>query len=238
MSTLPEIRGKVTSNIDVLIRATQPAINLDEPFYAINWFSTKVEWLYHFYNFLAIRSVKKIGGIAFFKAKVTETIIDDADGRRDLILIVHYPGGQQFKSLMESTYFKIVSIFRVFSVKKFTFGFTHKLVADPISKKEDNLFYAIHHYKTNKDKKENLQAVQAILPEDITIKYAGQVIATLNSQEKNKPVEPIPNLMDGLFIFQSSKEDSLQSLFATKGYKAVLETLQSSHISLLNRIKV
>ena len=94
MSSFPEIRGKVTSKIDVVIRATREEINLEEPFYAINWFSTKVEWLYHFYNFLAIRSVKKIGGIAFFKAKVTETIVDDADARRDLILIVHYPGGQ------------------------------------------------------------------------------------------------------------------------------------------------
>jgi len=238
MNTFPEIRGKVTSNIDVLIRATRPEINLNEPFYAVNWFSTKVEWLYHFYNFLAIRSVKKIGGKAFFKAKVTETIVDDSNGRRDLILIVHYPGGQEFKSLMEATYFKIVSIFRVFSVEKFTFGFTHKLVADPTSTKEDGLYYAIHHYKTTNDMEQTLQTIQAILPKDISIKYAGQVIATLNSQAKNKPLEQIPNLMDGLFIFQSSKEDSLQSLFSANAYKDVLETFQSSHISLLNRITV
>ena len=238
MSSFPEIRGKVTSKIDVVIRATQEEINLEEPFYAINWFSTKVEWLYHFYNFLAIRSVKKIGGIAFFKAKVTETILDDSNGRRDLILIVHYPGGQQFKSLMEATYFKMVSIFRILSVEKFTFGFTHKLVVDATSKKEDNLYYAIHHYKTNNDAKQTLQAIQAILPKEISIKYAGHVIATLNSQEKNKTLEPIPNLMDGLFIFQSSNEGSLQNLFSTIAYKNVLGTLQSSHISLLNRIAV
>ena len=173
-----EIRAKVTGKVDILIRATQPEINLQEPLYAVNWFSTKVEWLYHFYNLLAIRSVKKIGGRAFFKAQVKETILDDANSKRSLILIVRYPGGENFKSLMESTYFKIVSVFREMSVSKFTFGFTHKIESDTNSKLENGLQYAIHHFKFNANVYDVLEEVKRMLPESVSIKYAGNVVAT------------------------------------------------------------
>jgi len=124
MHNYTEVRGKFSNNVDVFIRSVHSDANLDESFYAINWFSTKMEWLYHFYNFLAVRSVLKVGGKPFFKAKVTETLVDDNRGRRDLLLIVNYPNGKKFISLMESTYFKMVSIFRILSVKRFTFGLT------------------------------------------------------------------------------------------------------------------
>lgn len=238
MSDYPEIKAKVTSKIDVLIRATQPDVNLDEPFYAINWFSTKTEWLYHFYNFLAVRSVRKIGGIPFFKASVSETILDEEEGRRDLILIVRYPSGQNFMSLMTSTYFKMVSIFRILSVSKFTFGFTHKIEVNSVSKKKDGLHYAIHHFKSDKNGKEIFQQLQEIMPANISVKYGGHIVATLNSQEKNKSVEQIPNLMDGLYIFQANEEVQLREFLESNPYKIFIENLQSSHISLLNRISV
>ena len=85
---------------------------------------------------------------------------------------------------------------------------------------------------------EVLETLQQILPKNISIKYAGHVIATLNSQEKNKPIHQIPNLMDGLYIFQSTDKESLRNFFSTENYKTFLETLESSRISLLNRISV
>lgn len=238
MSNYSEIRGKVTNKIDVLIRATQEDINLDEPLYAINWFSTKVEWIYHLYNFLAVGSVRKIGGKAFFKAKVKETLLDEAKGRRDLLLIVRYPGSQNFISLMKSTYFKMVSIFRVMSVSKFTFGFTHKLEAETSSTKKDQLQYAVHHFKAAKASIDFIQVVKKLLPIDVAIKYAGYTVATLNSQEKGAEVQQIPNLMDALIIFQSKEESALRALFDSEDYKKAQNSLQSSHISLLDRIAV
>ena len=235
MSTSPEIRAKLTSNIDGVIRAVRPDINLEEPFYAINWLSTRAQWLYYVYLFLASGTVKKTGGVAFFKANVTETIIGDIAGRRDSLLIVYYPRGQAFKALMESTYFKIVSIFRILSVTKFTFGFTHKIAIDSTSKKEDKLNYALHYFKSEKEGKELFQQLEQILPDDIAIKYSGQTIATLNSQAKNKPIEQVPNLMDGLYVFQSANETSLRNLFASNAYQAFLEGLQTSFICLLKR---
>ena len=238
MNNLPEISGKVTNNIDVLIRANRVGVNLNEPFYAINWFSTKMEWMYHLYNFLAARSVIGVGGTPFFKAKVTETIVDTSNSKRELLLIVRYPGGQQFKSLMQSTYFKMVSVFRIFAVANFTFGFTHKLAADEISKKSDGLYYALHHFKSDNRVEEILQKIQQLMPASITSKYAGQMIANLYSQEKNKEPDQIPNLMDAIVVFQAQTEEELRAFLSSASYRTILDMTPTNHVSFLNRISV
>ena len=69
-------------------------------------------------------------------------------------------------------------------------------------------------------------------------KYAGHMVATLNSQEKGKEVQQIPNLMDALIIFQSANENALRTLFDSEAYQRAQKSLQSSHISLLDRIAV
>ena len=233
----PEIRGKVTSKIDVLIKANDTNVDLNQSFYAINWFDTKIEWMYHFYNFLASRSVVKIGGIPFFKAKIKEVLSGDAKDQRELLLIVRYPNGNQFKALMQSTYFKMVSIFRIFSVTKFTFGFTHEIVSDQVSKKADDLYYAIHHFKTKKDSTQVINELSQHFPEQIQVKYAGAMVANLYSHEKNKEAEQIPNLMDAIIIVQSKDEDAIRSVFSSTAYQYVMkEFTSSSFISLLNRI--
>ena len=235
MPNYSEIRGRVTKKIDVLIRANQEGIDLNQQLYAINWFSTKVEWLYHFYNLLAVRSVIKIGGRAFFKAKVTETLVDDNNSRRDLILIVKYPGGQNFKSLMESTYFKMVSVFRMLSVTKFTFGFTHEMIADKSTSKTDELYYAIHHFKTEGEAISVLNQITEQLSDDISVQYSGHIVANLYSQEKGKDARQIPNLMDAVIILKSNTEAALRTFFESTDYQSILKTLPSNHISFLNR---
>jgi len=232
----PEIRGQVTKKIEVLVRANRHDVDLDSPLYAINWFSTKVAWLYHFYNFLAAPSVLKVGGSAFFKAKVTETLVDDNNGRRDLLLIVNYPGSQNFKALMESTYFKMVSMFRILAVTKFTFGFTHKISSDEESQKTEGLYYAIHHFKSAEDAKATLDSIVNILTDDVSVKYTGQIVANLYTQEKTKEPKQVPNLMDAIIIVQAKTETALKALFQTADYQDIIEGLTSNHISLLNRI--
>ena len=236
MHNYSEIRAQVTKKMDVLIRANQPDIDLNTPIYAINWFSTKIEWLYHFYNLLASRSLIKVKGRALFKGKVTETLIDDHQGRRDLLLIVRYPSGQNFKELMQSTYFKTVSIFRIMSVKKFTFGFTHKIAVETKSRKSDKLHYAIHHFKVDQEAPQVLHEIQTSTPDNISIKYGGHIIADLLSQKKDKEPRQVPNLMDAIVIYQSQSEDELRSYLKSESYQGILEKLPSNHISLLNRI--
>ena len=237
MSQNSEIRARITKNTEVLIRATKPEVNLTEPLYAINWFSTKVEWLYHLYNFLAARSVLKIGGLPYFKASVGETIIDDkGSGRRDLLLIVRYPSGEKFKSMMESTYFKLVSVFRMFAVRKFTFGFTHKIDAESASQKSDDLYYAIHYFKTDDDSAGFISKIKELLPLTIVIKYSGCTTAYLLSQEKGKEARQVPHLMSGLVVLQAPTKEGLLTLFSSAEYINLLQHSDNNFISLLNRI--
>jgi len=55
-----EIKCEITKSTNVYIKAKTPSVDLNEPLYAINWFSTKLEWMYHLYNFLASKSLKKV----------------------------------------------------------------------------------------------------------------------------------------------------------------------------------
>lgn len=236
MKSNPEIRVKITANLDVIIRANRPDINLETPFYAVNWFSTKAAWLYHFYNFLAFRSLRKAGGTAFFKAKVTETILDDANAKRDFLLIVRYLGGHQFKSLVETTYFKIVSVFRIISVKNFTFGFTQNLTEDHDSKKSDGFYYGLHHFKTNNNIGKIMQQVLKTRPEEIEVKYAGIMIANMYNQPKDESAVQVPNLMDAILLFQARSEEDLRRYFASEAYHKIIEALPANFISLVKRL--
>lgn len=230
-----EITCNVTKSTKVLIKANDPAVNLNEPLYAINWFSTKMEWVYHFYNLLASKSVVKIGGKAFFKGKITKTILDEKNKARDLILIIYYPGGNNFKALMESTYFKVVSIFRMLSVKKFSFGFTQKqLVSDSLL--TNNLAYVVHHFKAPEVTSSFFSQFESLLTENVKIKYAGKMVADLVTKTKDQEAESIPNVMDGIIIFESEKESDILNIIASPEYQSLIKSLGGSYIGTLNRI--
>ena len=227
-----EIKCEVTKSIHVFIKAKNKAVNLNEPLYAVNWFSSKRAWVYHLYNKLASRSVQKIGGKGFFKGKVTKTILDQNNSRRDLILIVHYPNAISFKNLMENTYFKIVSLLRMAAVKDFSFGFTHKKdVSD--SSLNENLHYLIHHFKT--DNEAIYERFNEFLSEDIGIKYSGKMVAELYTEKENR-ITRVPNIIDGIVIYESKTETSILDMVAKKEYQEFIKTLDSSFIGTIKRI--
>jgi len=230
------ITCEVTKSVSVLIKSTVEDVDLQEPLYAINWFSTKMEWLYHLYNLLASRSVTKIGGKPFFKGKICEIIVDDVGVHRDLLLIVNYPGGGAFKALMESTYFKIVSLLRVLAVKDFTFGFTQMRAVDSFNKSADLSHYLVHHFKSKDSNVDSASLLILSVPSDVRIKYAGEMVANLYSQRKSKNPEVVPNLMDGIVVFESASKDSLLSMIQSADYRRCLSELSSSYIAFIHRI--
>jgi len=230
-----EIKCDITNATKAFIRGKSELVNLQEPLYAINWFSTKAEWLYHFYNFLAYKSVLKIGGKAFFKGKIERTILDENNISREFILIVKYPNGNGFKQLMETTYFKLVSIFRMLAVKEFSFGFTHKQLASK-SSLDDELAYVVHHIKTSEIDSFLFSKFEDVLEEEIKITYAGKIVANLVTKTENKKEECVPNLIDGLVIFECKEEANILKMIASDEYQSLIKTLDSSYIGTLKRI--
>ncbi len=223
---------KVTQSTQVLIKAKGDNIDLNQPLYAVNWFSTKRAWMYNLYNFLASKSLKKIGGKAFFKGEIMRTILDENNSIRDLILIVRYPNGSSFKMLLENTYFKIISVFRLFSVKDFTFGFTHQLI-ESRSNLRDKLFYVVHHFKTTDSS--IYQKFEDLLSSGVQVKYAGKMAAGLYSQQENKKEKEIPCIMDGVLLFEAKSEAVILDWINQKEYQAIINTLESSFIGTVKR---
>ena len=233
------ITGKVTNSISVLLKSVNDATALDKPLYAINWFSTKMEWMYHFYNFLAYPRVKSMGGKVFFKGKLYQTLHGEEKDGRELLLIVNYPSGNNFKNLMIDTLFKMVSIFRILAVKKFSFGFTQKLFpSDEKNTTDKTKKYAIHHFRTPQLTEKKVSELQEILETTpIRLHYAGAINALLYSQETNKEAEQIPCLMNGIFLLESDTEANLKDLINKESYQNYRKSFDTSFIGLIERTR-
>ncbi len=234
-SNAETLRAKIIGTTSVYIQSVDRDVPLSLPVYAINWFNTNWLWLYNFYNLLAWYSLKKVGGKAYFKGRVVEVIQGDITLQREVLLIVWYPGADHFIKMMGSTYFKLVSIFRILSVKNFTFGFTQrkdspKAVADA----EKNKCYAIHHYRAEND---FLGKFEDILQEqDIEIYYAGRVSSLLFSGDNQQPTEQVPCLMTNLLVLRADSHDRLKNLLKHDGYQAAIKETESTFIATLDRM--
>lgn len=239
MSNQQVITGKVTNSIAVLLKSVNDATALDKPLYAINWFSTKTEWMYHFYNFLAYPRVKSMGGKVFFKGKRYQTLHGKKEDARELLLIVNYPSGNNFKNLMMDTLFKMVSIFRILAVKDFSFGFTQKLFPSNQETTTDKTKkYAIHHFRTPQLTEKKVSELQGILETtQVRLHYAGAINALLYSQETNKEVEQIPCLMNGIFLLESDTEANLKDLINKESYQNYMKNFDTSFIGLIERTR-
>jgi len=233
------MKGEVTKNISVLLKSTTEEKALDKPLFAINWFSTKMAWMYHFYNFLALPRVKSVGGRVFFKGKVYESLYGKISDSRELLLIVRYPSGKNFIKLMKDFLFKAVSIFRILSVENFTFGFTKKLFPiDNTTTLDKTKKYAVHHFRTDNLNEKDIVELQQILDDiDVELHYAGLVNAKLYSQEKDKEMEQIPCLMDGILLYRSETLYCLKRLINSDEYQHFMARFENSFIGLVERTR-
>ena len=233
------MKGEVTKNISVLLKGTTKENALDKPLFAINWFSTKMAWMYHFYNFLALPRVKSMGGRVFFKGEVYESLYGDVSDSRELLLIVRYPSGENFIKLMKDFLFKAVSIFRIFSVENFSFGFTKKIFPkDATTILDKTKKYAVHHFRIKNFKEIDVLKLQKIIEEiDVELHYVGMINAKLYSQERDKAIEQIPCLMDGVLLLRSDTLYGINRLINNKAYRQFMAQLDSSYIGLIKRTR-
>ena len=91
------IEAKLPGRQRAYIRRIDATFSFDEPVYAVNWFNARWRWIYDFYNLIAARSVHKVGGAPLFKGRLTELVQGAEADRRDMILVVRYPGLIKFK---------------------------------------------------------------------------------------------------------------------------------------------
>jgi hypothetical protein len=229
-----ELTVQVMKGIEAVITPVSQDISLDDPIVAINWFNTRSLALYNIYNLLASRSVFKVGGQVVIKGKVLDVLAGDPKDHRDVVLIVRYPSGPRFLSMIQSTYFKVVSLLRTAAVARFTFGFTQPVAhSPPASDSAKDKAYLIHHYRGN-DVGDAL--VQVASEHDVGVVYAGQTVAHLATRKPNAADLTLPSLLDGIAIFQAESTALLKDFTTSDGFQSVTQSNETSYTATFQRL--
>ncbi len=217
------------------IAKTGDDLSFENPVYAVNWFDTKTQWVYDFYNILAIRSVKAIDGAPFFKGLWRETLSGTAADQRQVILIVRYPSLDDFKTMLQSKFFQMVSVFRIFAVRDFTFGFTQRLDDGPdLSPPQQQAAYAVHHYRGETGIIEQIK--KFAVAHMIELFYAGKTGAHVYLGDKADMGEQNPCLMDNIVVLKSDDAERLADALRSDSYMAIAAKTDSSFIGLFDRV--
>ena len=62
------------------------------------------------------------------------------------------------------------------------------------------------------------------------------MIAELENRTKGKEDEKVPNIMDGIVIYESTSEEIILNMIAQNEYQTIVKGLDSSFIGTVNRI--
>ena len=229
------IKARISQSMSVFICSVDEDYALSKPVYAINWFDTRLLWLYNFYNLLGAISVKKVGGKPLFKGCVKQVLHGDSPSRRDVLLLVRYPTGENFRQMLESRIFQLISMLRILAVKNFSFGFSRRTdsVKDYLNENTFSVF-AVHHYQSKNDIVEQIRSIAYGFGVDIY--FAGRITALLASGDASEANEDVPCLMDGALLLRAESENDITRLVVSDAYRQVVEQTSNSFIATMDRL--
>jgi len=246
-----DLTAKLIGSIRVHILPVIPGNAIDGHVYALNWFDTRWQWLYGFYNLLGEKSVRRVGGKAIFKGRTAETIYSSSaaehSDRRDMLLIVRYPAVDAFRNMLESKYFQFVSLLRMFATRQFSFAFSRSLVNIIVGHKDQDLpsVYIVHHFRMNNEISDNsLSQMQAhtqratdIAKENsVSLCFSSEVMARLHLQKGESPTEAVATIMDGCMIFRAQDKNDLIAMVESNAYRKIISGTQSSFLAFIDRV--
>ena len=144
---------QITSGTKILLDPASDTIDGTTPLFAINWFNTRVLWLYNLYNLIASRSVFKIGAKVFFKGRVSRTLLGSPERARQMLLVVNYPNGERLLDMLASRFFQVTSLLRMAAVKDFSFLLNRRvdgptLLATRTPEFDSSKRWLVHHYSS------------------------------------------------------------------------------------------
>ena len=233
------LTAKLPGELKAYIFRADNTLSANEPIYAINWFNTKTQWVYDFYNFLAVKAVKKIGGGPFFKGKHTKTLYGEDESKRDILLVVRYPSLQNFRTMLEDKYFQLVSLIRIAAVKNFTFGISKRVDAgadfQPMVKADNKkTAYAVHHYSGPNDISAELQGLTANSAVDIF--FNSQIKAHIATGKSQENCELVVCIIENVLILSAADEDDIIAFTQASPYQNLIQKTETSFIGLYSRV--
>ena len=227
------LRAEIVGNAD----------DINGPLFAINWFDTRLAFVYHFYNLLAAQRVFRIGGKLLFKGKCKQTIAGNPEMARQFLLIVRYPSGTRFLDLLADRIFRLMSVFRIMAVKRFSFVF-HKRRQIHETPEAGQSFdshdcYAVLHFKTPpdgsvEDQFSKLDNIAAAHQAEIFFagSRAGQVVLTKISTGKQ---DPMSFITDTTVLMKTENPQTMAALFAAAEMKDFLDATPEHFASYVKR---
>ena len=212
------LKRDLTKTISVeIIPVGQGDINTDR-IWAINWFNYRNKWLYTLYNRLAAPHVIKVGGQLLFKGHNQQTLFGDEALSRQTLLIVTYPGIDNFLEMLTVRAFQLKSLLRVKAVKDFVFGFTKRMDKNEVAimpKYNGTDSYLVYHYQGNADQ---LKLFELAQDNNMKLFFHGEKMARLKRTEVGKDDVLAPFFMDGIIVFEAENEELVANFAASEAF--------------------
>ena len=229
------IEAKIVGSTHIRLQRIDNTISWDKPVHALNWFDSRQLQIYNFYNLLAGRSVKQVGGAPLFKGRLIARVHGTDKDERQVLLVVKYPSPGHFKDMLSNTYFKSVSIIRSLAVKEFTFCLSHSMGDENIpGKRARGENYAVHHFCGDMNVLNNIR--DALQKNSLEIAFSSLKTHELYKIAGNKTPERVPAIMDGIVLFKCENENTLNEIVKSEPYQQCLQQSQSSYVGLYQRI--
>lgn len=211
------------------------------PLYAINWFNTRVAWVYHLYNLLAAGRLRRVGGRPFFKGTVSEMLAGNGAMARQHLLVVNYPSAERFLELAADRVFQLTSVLRLLTVKDFSFVF-HQRRDDGQKQPVESLHwekshaFAVLHFSSPQPVEAVVTALQATCETNrIRILFAGHRAVTMNVRGGGANEEKLPFVTENTIILESNQSDALRQLFTEEHSQRWKTGLSDFYAALVDR---
>jgi len=235
------VERRITRGTKIVLQSVQDADVLKNPLFAINWFNTRSLWLYNFYNWVASRSLFKVGGKVLFKGRVMETLLGSPEDRREILLIVNYPSGERFLDLLSGRFFQITSLLRLAAVRDFSFVLNQRIDGPALLENRNQTFdasraWAVHLYSSDRDVHEEVQLLRTFAAQDrLTLHFASLRAVIVHSEDNNGSQKPFDHVTDRVVILEAENQEQLRTA-VSGSYHEFTTSVSGSYIGLLNRM--
>ena len=236
------MRRQITSKKSIVLEPLGAPQALEEPLFAINWFNTRVAWLYTLYNYLAAIPLFRTGARIFLKARLRKILQGEKAEGRNLLLVVNYPSGEKFLDLLANRTFQFISALRIAAVKDFSFVLHQRRDGSGplagIGKGHDTArAYAVHHFNSSTPLDKELEAIGALIAgQGISLRFGGEKTAAViieNNQDERQTMAFVTHKM---VLFDAASHHELEAFLTGQAYRQFCAGLDSSFIGTLDRI--
>ena len=238
---MKEISRQILRNTRVILSGASQK-DLETPLFAINWFDTRVAWIYHVYNKLAAARVFRIGGRVFFKGRVGEQVGGNPELGRLFLLIVNYPSAERFLDLTADRIFQVLSVLRISAVKNFSFVLNKRTGepqlldshTQPWNKEEH---YALLLFSGRTEDEDPFTTLGAITTEaGIATHFSSHKLVTLASESNEGKRSATPHITDRVVLFSSDSKEILANFLSGAALADFLGTTEDFYTAHIDRI--